>query len=333
MADAQQLGMHRCVAGWIQGKKVGYPTRFPSVNCGDNHVGIVLYKDPVDPSSKYDTFCYRLSDVSCVCGSGYVGNGDFCNGDLASVVATNLNYSVFYNILLKYAGSSTEGEVLLDFLSSSSSYATLFVPLNAGFSENETLSDRDVEYHVSTNNSITFYEDLKHDGVIPSRLGYNLSVVISPSNITQQNQEPQTFKLVNRRLVLTWDIPAYNGIIHVIEGPLRAPPLPVHHAQSSGHAHGGGTVATSILVTCLIVCVIAGLTYYVFKHKNDAFRFHYFKNEEGDKPDLVSIPNPLYSGYRAFNQPFGINEQREEAEPAAAEPAEPEEPVPRLLDL
>ncbi|XP_052382111.1 stabilin-1 isoform X3 [Oncorhynchus keta] len=331
MADAQQLGMHRCVAGWIQGKKVGYPTRFPSVNCGDNHVGIVLYKDPVDPSSKYDTYCYRLSDVSCVCGSGYVGNGDFCNGDLASVVATNLNYSVFYNILLKYAGSSTEGEVLLDFLSSSSSYATVFVPLNTGFSENETLSDRDVEYHISTNNSITFYEDLKHDGVIPSRLGYNLSVVISPSNITQQNQEPQTFKLVNRRLVLTWDIPAYNGIIHVIEGPLRAPPLPVHHAQSSGHAHGGGTVATSILVTCLIVCVIAGLTYYVFKHKNDAFRFHYFKNEEGDKPALVSIPNPLYSGYRAFNQP--INEQSEEAEPAAAEPAEPEEPVPRLLDL
>uniref|UniRef100_A0A8C7EZ97 Stabilin 1 n=1 Tax=Oncorhynchus kisutch TaxID=8019 RepID=A0A8C7EZ97_ONCKI len=312
MADAQQLGMHRCVAGWIQGKKVGYPTRFPSVNCGDNHVGIVLYKDPVDPSSKYDTFCYRLSDVSCVCGSGYVGNGDFCNGDLASVVATNLNYSVFYNILLKYAGSSTDGEVLLDFLSSSSSYATLFVPLNAGFSENETLSDRDVEYHISTNNSITFYEDLKHDGVIPSRLGYNLSVVISPSNITQQNQEPQTFKLVNRRLVLTWDIPAYNGIIHVIEGPLRAPPLPV------SHAHGGGTVATSILVTCLIVCVIAGLTYYVFKHKNDAFRFHYFKNEEGDKPALVSIPNPLYSGYRAFNQPFGINEQCV---------------IPRLLDL
>uniref|UniRef100_A0A8C7NTQ0 Stabilin 1 n=1 Tax=Oncorhynchus mykiss TaxID=8022 RepID=A0A8C7NTQ0_ONCMY len=312
MADAQQLGMHRCVAGWIQGKKVGYPTRFPSVNCGDNHVGIVLYKDPVDPSSKYDTFCYRLSDVSCVCGSGYVGNGDFCNGDLASVVATNLNYSVFYNILLKYAGSSTEGEVLLDFLSSSSSYATLFVPVNAGFSENETLSDRDVEYHISTNNSITFYEDLKHDGVIPSRLGYNLSVVISPSNITQQNQEPQTFKLVNRRLVLTWDIPAYNGIIHVIEGPLRAPPLPV------SHAHGGGTVATSILVTCLIVCVIAGLTYYVFKHKNDAFRFHYFKNEEGDKPALVSIPNPLYSGYRAFNQPFGINEQCV---------------IPRLLDL
>lgn len=189
-----------------------------------------------------------------------------------------------------------------------------------------------MEYHISTNNSITFYEDLKHDGVIPSRLGYNLSVAISPSNTTQQNQEPQTLKLVNQRLVLTWDIPAYNGIIHVIEGPLRAPPLPVHHAQSSGHAHGGGTVATSILVTCLIVCVIAGLTYYVFKHKNDAFRFHYFKNEEeGDKPALVSIPNPLYSGYRAFNQPFGINEQCEEAETTAA--AEPAEQVPQLLDL
>lgn len=52
--------MHLCVAGWMEGGMVGYPTRFPSVKCGDNHVGLVIYKEPVDQSSMYDAYCYRL---------------------------------------------------------------------------------------------------------------------------------------------------------------------------------------------------------------------------------------------------------------------------------
>lgn len=31
--------------------------------------------------------------------------------------------------------------------------------------------------------------------------------------------------MVNQRLLLDWDIPAINGIIHVIEAPLAAPPM------------------------------------------------------------------------------------------------------------
>ncbi|CAF91430.1 unnamed protein product, partial [Tetraodon nigroviridis] len=34
----------------------------------------------------------------------------------------------------------------------------------------------------------------------------------------------QTIRLVNKRLVLDWDIPASNGIIHVLGAPLTAPP-------------------------------------------------------------------------------------------------------------
>ncbi|KAL1007828.1 hypothetical protein UPYG_G00092170 [Umbra pygmaea] len=330
MSDAQQLGMHHCVAGWMEEKKVGYPTTFPSVKCGDNHVGIVLYKDPVDLSLKYDAYCYRVSDVSCVCGSGYVGNGEFCNGDMASVLATNTNFSVFYNILLKYSDSTTKGESLLNFLSTSSSNATLFVPHNAGFSVNETLSDRDVEYHISTNNSVTFYEDMEQNGVIPSRLGFNLSVGVSSSNSTQLNQDPKTFKLVNKRLVLDWNIPALNGIIHVIESPFRAPPLPTNPGTSSEQR--GGTAATSILVTCLMLCLVSGLAYYVFKHKNDAFRFQYFKNEDDaphTNPALVSIPNPLYSGSSNFNEPF--DQQCESGAEEFEQQSEPESP--NLLDI
>lgn len=56
-----ELGLHLCVAGWMGGAKVGYPIRFPSAKCGENHVGVVLYKEPLDQSTKYDAYCYRLS--------------------------------------------------------------------------------------------------------------------------------------------------------------------------------------------------------------------------------------------------------------------------------
>uniref|UniRef100_A0A4W4EY81 Stabilin 1 n=1 Tax=Electrophorus electricus TaxID=8005 RepID=A0A4W4EY81_ELEEL len=217
LSDAQQLGMHLCVAGWMDGKRVGYPIRFPSVKCGDNHVGIVLYKDPVDVSSPYDAYCFSMKEVTCECGPGYIGSGEFCNGDLVSVVATNSNFS--------------------------------------------TISWRDMEYHISANNSLHFYEDLKHNTTIPSRLGYNLVVALASDNtqadvsLTNQYfshrnvvflyvrahthththtlclflQDSPPVKLVNKQIIIDWNVPATNGLIHVIEGPLKAPPIIVSY--------------------------------------------------------------------------------------------------------
>lgn len=51
--------------------------------------------------------------------------------------------------------------------------------------------------------------------------------------------------------------------------------VPPHHA-TRGHAHSSSAVS-AILVTVLLACVFAVLGYYVFKHKTDAFRFHYFR--------------------------------------------------------
>lgn len=322
LGDAQQLGMHLCVAGWMEGGKVGYPTRFPSVKCGDNHVGLVIYKEPVDQSSMYDAYCFRLKDVSCVCSADYIGNGDFCNGVLTSVLASYSNFSIFYKLLLDYSGSSTEGKQLVDFMSHRKSEVTLFVPHNAGFAPNQTLSGRDLEYHISANHSRRPFKDLKHQEVIVSRLGFNLNVTYGKN---------ESFKLVNKRLLVGWDIPAVNGIIHIIESPLTAPPAPISdRASSQGHTHSSGTVS-AILLSLLLLCVLAGLGYYVFKHKTDAFRFHYFRNEDEDgaaggrmKPALVSIANPLYSGSRAFSEPFG--------DAGPSEPAQPDEP-PQILDL
>ncbi|CAJ1052034.1 stabilin-1 [Xyrichtys novacula] len=322
LGDAQQLGMHLCVAGWLEGGKAGYPTTFPSVRCGGNHVGLVIYKEPVDVSLKYDAYCYRLQDVSCVCPAGYIGNGDFCNGVLTSVLATHSNFSIFYKYLMDYSISSSQGQQLVDFLSHRKTVVTLFVPHNAGFTGNKTLSGRDLEYHISANNSGRTFKDLKHQEVIITKLGFNLTVT---------HGKNESVKLVNKRQLLEWDIPAINGIIHVIEAPLTAPPPPpISHLPSRSYVHSSGTVS-AILVSVLLACVLGALGYYVFKHKTDAFRFHYFRNEDEDgaggrkKPTLVSIPNPLYSGSRAFSEPFG------DAGPGT-DPAEPEEP-PKILDL
>ncbi|XP_061582556.1 stabilin-1 [Cololabis saira] len=321
LGDAQQLGVHLCVAGWMAGGQVGYPTRFPSLRCGDNHVGLVTYKEPVERSSRYDAWCYRLRDVSCSCPDGFVGDGDFCNSVLTSVLARNSNFSIFYKLLLDYSLSSPEGRTLVDVLSHRKSEVTLFVPHNAGFSRNQTLSGRDLEYHVSANHSWPFRE-LRPQTLISSRLGFNLTV---------SHGNNQTLTMVDRRLLLDWDIPAVNGIIHVIEAPLAAPPPPVSTGASRSPAHSSGAVAT--IVALLLAGLLAVLGYYVFKHKRDAFRFHMFRNEDEDggssrtKHTLVSIPNPLYSSSRTGTGTQNLGETSPEVEPP-----EPEE-APDLLGL
>nr|XP_023690960.1 stabilin-1-like [Paramormyrops kingsleyae] len=310
LSAAQQLGMHLCMAGWMNGTQIGYPITSPSTKCGDNHVGIVLYSNPT-ATSKYDAYCYRMKDVSCKCGSQYIGDGYNCNGDLASVVATNANFSTFYSILLNYSDSA-EGQDVLTLLSANGSPVTLFVPHNSGF-YNETLSLRDLEYHISANNSIHFYNDLKHNDIIASQLGYNLTVVVSSFTASQDT------KLVNERLIVDWDILAINGIIHVLDRPLKAPPPPVlpQVAPASPYTSKKAILA-SVFTICLVV-LIAGLGYYIFKQKNDPFRFQYFKDYAEDdtaaggdcSPTLMSIPNPLYSGQNAFLEPFDVSEDTE----------------------
>nr|XP_023655401.1 stabilin-1-like isoform X2 [Paramormyrops kingsleyae] len=315
LSDAQQLGMHLCVAGWIEGQQAGYPTRFPSPKCGNNHVGVVMYKSPVALNSTYDAYCYRIQDVTCDCGPGYIGDGLFCHGHLASVVATNDNFSVFYSILLNYANSSPAAAALLNLLSSHSTNITLFIPQNAGFHVNQTLSWRDLEYHISANNGAHFYDDLEHGMLVPSQLGYNLSVAVSSPNRTLDSAAQLPEKHVNDRLIVDWDIPATNGIIHVLEGPLKAPPPPVLPAESPSnamsHSHAG-TVINAVLAAA-VLAAFGGLVYYLYKRKNTGFHFRHFQNEEDQggpssteaKPTLVSIPNPLYSGSMAFAEPFG----------------------------
>ncbi|RXM90680.1 Stabilin-1 [Acipenser ruthenus] len=60
LSAAQQFGYHSCAAGWLDSENVGYPTTNPSLNCGNNHVGVVLYNKP---GSLYDAYCYRIKGI------------------------------------------------------------------------------------------------------------------------------------------------------------------------------------------------------------------------------------------------------------------------------
>uniref|UniRef100_A0A3P8U842 Link domain-containing protein n=1 Tax=Amphiprion percula TaxID=161767 RepID=A0A3P8U842_AMPPE len=143
LGDAQQLGMHLCVAGWLDGGKVGYPTRFPSVRCGDNHVGLVMYKDPVDQSNPYDAYCYRLRGTGAahlLTPVHYLFNTSLTPVQHNTQLITTFSLTFWRCTATSpcsTSGSSSEGRELLDFLSHRMSEVTLFVPHNAGFSQNQ----------------------------------------------------------------------------------------------------------------------------------------------------------------------------------------------------
>nr|XP_014344303.1 PREDICTED: stabilin-1 [Latimeria chalumnae] len=307
LSDAQQMGLHLCSISWMDNKTAGYPTTYANPNCGLNHVGIIDYGVRLNLSERWDAFCYRMKDVQCDCRDGYVGDGYYCNGNLLQVLASNSNFSVFYSRLLDYANSDSKGSEYLDLLSNDTTFETLFVPANSGFGENETVSWRDIEHHISMNDSLLFYLNLTDGTVIPSRLGYQLSIAESAS---VNRTVPPGSKLVNDKLILKWDILAFNGIIHVIEGPLKAPPpLLVISAPSSSPSKA--LEVTSFIGVAFLLIAVVGVYYYFTKRRNNDFQFRYFKGLEEDEPpisrgksSLISVPNPVYGDNSIFSEPF-----------------------------
>lgn len=65
--------------------------------------------------------------------------------------------------------------------------AVLLLNTTTAFFVFQTLSWRDLQYHVSAVNNVHYFEDLKNVTAIPSRLGSDLVVMI-PSNSTGQAQ-------------------------------------------------------------------------------------------------------------------------------------------------
>ncbi|KAG8514099.1 Stabilin-2, partial [Galemys pyrenaicus] len=286
LSYAQKAKYHLCSAGWLDSGRVAYPTAYASKNCGSGVVGIVDYGPRNNKSEMWDVFCYRMKDVNCTCKEGYVGDGFSCSGNLLQVLMSLPSLTNFLTDVLAYANSSARGRAFLKHLTNLSIRGTLFVPQNSGLGENETLSGRDIEHHL-TNVSTFFYNDLVNGTVLGTRLGSQLLITSS------QDQHQLETRFVDGRAILQWDIFASNGIIHIISRPLKAPPAPV----SAGHAGLGTGIFFAIL---LVIGAIALAAYSYIRLNQSTIGFQHFESEEDidvaalGKQQPENISNPMY---------------------------------------
>uniref|UniRef100_A0A452G9R1 Stabilin-2 n=1 Tax=Capra hircus TaxID=9925 RepID=A0A452G9R1_CAPHI len=283
LSYAQKAKYHLCSAGWLDSGRVAYPTSYASQNCGSGVVGIVDYGPRNNKSEMWDVFCYRMKDVNCTCKVGYVGDGFSCSGNLLQVLMSFPSLTNFLKEVLAYSNSSARGRAFLKHLTDLSIRSTLFVPQNSGLRENETLSGRDIEHHLS-NISIFFYNDLVNGTILHTRLGSQLL-------ITSSQDQRQLTRFVDGRAILQWDIFASNGIIHVISKPLKAP------SGTSGHTGLGTGVFFAII---LVIGAIALAAYSYFRLNRRTIGFQHFESEEDidvaalGKQQPENISNPMY---------------------------------------
>ncbi|KAM3848234.1 stabilin-1 [Vipera latastei] len=314
LSAAQQMGFHLCIVGWLFNRTAGYPTVYPSQNCGTHHVGIVNYGYRSNFSEKWDAYCYRIQDVQCNCRDGFIGDGYSCTGSLLDVLAQQANFSVFYSIILDYANTTQEGVDFVNFLSEDIAYKTLFIPVNSGFGDNTSLSLKDVKLHASLRDVALSSFNLTAGTIIPSQAGYNLSIAESLSH---------TFLIVsesiNNTAIVEWDILASNGIIHAIQSPLKVP-LQYNQISSTVKPSAAMTIGISTVVAIVLFCAtIAGLSYLCLKRRNQQLHFRYLRTELDDEvswqersPHLVSIPNPIYEADSSIYEPFEESRHRED---------------------
>ncbi|XP_034005716.1 stabilin-2 [Trematomus bernacchii] len=319
LSYAQQGGLNMCSAGWLAQARVGYPTTFPSPSCGFGHVGIVDYGVRKNQSETWDAFCYRMKEVVCECKPGYVGDGFSCTGNLMQVLQSTASFSNFLTQILNSSQLSESGKQFVKRLSNLTVQSTLFVPENSGLPDNQTLSQRDLEFHLSEGQALPL-DHLRNGTRIRTRVGnlkvLGVSALLNPSAMAS--------RYINDRFVTDSDILASNGLIHVLQGPLRAPPP--QHQMAVAHQAGVG-VGVVLLVVLVLAVLFVGFHFY--KHNTKPFHFHYFKDEgeeeeeeeEGRAVGGRSICNP---GYEADPEPAeskpaeSSNEDQQEVENGAS---------------
>uniref|UniRef100_A0A803TMD2 Stabilin 2 n=1 Tax=Anolis carolinensis TaxID=28377 RepID=A0A803TMD2_ANOCA len=301
---AQKANYHMCAAGWLADGRAAYPIAYPSPKCGGGVIGIIDYGPRINKSETWDVFCYRVKDVSCTCKTGYVGDGFTCSGNLLQVLLSFPTLTNFVSKVLTYFNSSKNGQEFLKYLENLSINATLFVPNNDGLKTNETLSGRDIEYHLS-NTGTLYYEDLTNGTTLQTRIGKMLL-------ITHGEDQKET-KYVDGKTILEWDIIASNGVIHVIATPLKAPAIPALHA-------GVGTGIFFVIL--LIIGIVALVGYSYFRFKQGTIRFQHFEEKDDidvttlDKAQSPSISNPNYEYSTASPpdsscNPFSVSDEQQ----------------------
>lgn len=290
LSYAQQGGLNMCAAGWLDQARVAYPTTYSNPKCGFGQVGIVDYGTRKNLTETWDAFCYRMKDVLCECRPGYIGDGFICAGNLLQVLRSTPTFSNFLIQILNYSETSESGKRFVKRLADLEIQSTLFVPENSGLPENLTLSQRDIEFHLSEGRAIPLSQ-LTNNSRIRTRVGS--LTVLGVANLLNPSTLASCY--INDRFVTDSDIPASNGIIHVLQGPLEAPPH--HQVMHAAHQAGMG-VGVVLLILLVVAAIFVGYRFY--SHNSKPFQFHYFKDDDEEEPAAEtanysrSISNPVY---------------------------------------
>ncbi|XP_078127855.1 stabilin-2 [Sander vitreus] len=289
LSYAQQGGLNMCSAGWLDGARVAYPTTYSNPNCGFGHIGIVDYGVRKEGES-FDAFCFRMKEVTCECRPGFVGDGFSCTGNLLQVLQSTPRFSNFLTQILNCSAESESGRQFVQRLGNLTVQKTLFVPENSGLPGNQTLSQRDVDFHLSEGRALSLGE-LRNGSRIRTRVGslsvLGVSDLLDPSALAS--------RYINDRFVTDSDIPASNGIIHVLQGPLQAPPP----RQESRAAHRAG-MGVGVVLLIVVVSAVVFVGFHFYRHSSKPFHFQYFKEEEAEEEEAPaavggrSICNPVY---------------------------------------
>ncbi|XP_065146012.1 stabilin-2 [Paramisgurnus dabryanus] len=291
LSYAQQAGYSFCSASWLDRARVAYPMSFSNPKCGFGHVGIVDYGIRTNLSETWDVFCYRVNDVKCECKVGYIGDGYSCTGNLLQVLSSRPTFSNFLSQIQNYSSYSASGKEFVKRISNITIQSTLFVPDNDGLYSNETLSGRDIEHHLLDGRALVL-QALINVTHVRTRLGHGLTITRVPD--LQNPQTATSSGYVNDRYIIDSNIYASNGVIHVLQGPLKAPPPPppsIHAAHKAGMAIG-------VLVLIVLIAAVGFVGYNFYTQKTKPFQFQYFKEDEGvecNPPESsANITNPMY---------------------------------------
>ncbi|XP_061571016.1 stabilin-2 isoform X2 [Cololabis saira] len=306
---AQQGGLNMCAASWLDQARVAYPTTQANPKCGYGHVGVVDYGTRKNLSETWDAFCHRMKVVKCECRPGYLGDGFSCVGNLLQVLRSTPTFSNFLTQILNYSEVSESGRRFVKRLSSPAVQSTLFVPDNDGLPDNQTLSQRDLEFHLSEGQALPLSQ-MKNGSRIKTGVGsltvLGVADLLNPSLLSS--------RYINNRFITDADILASNGIIHVILGPLEAPPP--RHKMRVEHQAGMG-VGLVLLLVLVAAAVFVGFHFY--RHKSKPFQFRYFKEDDEEEEEEAAAPNCS----RSISNP--VYE-------AGPEPAESDTPGPAVED-